>query len=66
MSSAFQLGGLDGSFKNIKATTTIPAYTGVCLCTTEGAVKYVTTKGYEMFGISQEAINPLTTKWRLS
>jgi hypothetical protein len=61
MSSAFSIGGLDASFKNIKATTTIPAYTGVCLCTTEGAVSYWTTKGYDQVGVTQEAINPLVT-----
>jgi hypothetical protein len=46
------------TFKN-EATTTIPAYAFVRLCTTNNSVDIITTRGtVAPIGISQEAINP--------
>ena len=49
------------TFKN-EATTTIPAYCFVRLCTTNNSVDIITTRGtVAPIGISQEAINPSKT-----
>lgn len=61
MSKAFSSGLHTLTFKNA-ATTTIPEYCFVRLCTTVGSVDIITTRGtVAPVGIAQAAINPSDT-----
>jgi len=61
MSKAYEM-HLDTMTMKNEATTTIPAYTFVRLCTTNNSVDIITTRGtVPSIGITQVAINPSDT-----